>query len=63
MFCQTSVAVAVSLEPGIEKEIESPPMRRKGRNYTPHQRLILKAQALFPGCEIVAHRDGKESQG
>ena len=55
-------AIAVSVDSRVENEIENPPLRRKGRNYTPHQRLILKAQALFPGCEIVAHRDGKESQ-
>jgi len=60
MFGQAS-AVAVSLESGPEVEIAAS-LRRKGRNYTPHQRLVLKAQALFPGCQIVSHRDPKEPQ-
>ena len=59
MFGQANTAVAIPLDSG--REENTTPLRRKGRNYTPHQRLILKAQALFPGCQIIHHRDGQES--
>ena len=62
MFGQASSAVD-SLDPIQDGDLSVTPLRRKGKNYTPHQRMILKAQALFPGCEIVSHRDGKEAQG
>ncbi len=60
MFGQASVAVAISWDPVHEVEAVAKPKRKQARNYTPHQRLVMKAQALFPGCEIVSHRDGSE---
>lgn len=30
--------------------------RKAQRRLTVHERLVLKAEALFPGCEIVSHQ-------
>lgn len=27
------------------------------KRFSPHERLVLKAEALFPGSEIISHQD------
>ena len=48
---------ALALDPQPERVPPSPkPSRKKvATNLTVHERLVLKAEALFPGSEIVSH--------
>ena len=54
-------SVALPLEGSNEDRVPLT-ILRKAKSYTPHQRLILKAQALFPGSEIISHSDIQESR-
>jgi hypothetical protein len=36
------------------------PTQRKhkpSRRFSPHERMVMKAEALFPGSEIISHQD------
>ncbi len=54
---ERSAMFAFALDPQPERV---PPVPKPGRkkattNLTVHERLVLKAEAIFPGSEIVSH--------
>jgi hypothetical protein len=34
-----------------------PAQRKPSRRFSPHERMVMKAEALFPGSEIISHQD------
>jgi hypothetical protein len=50
--------LAFALNPQPDKDFRrSPPQRVKATtNLTVHERFVLKAEAIFPGAEIVSHQ-------
>lgn len=48
---------ALALDPQPERvpPVAKPNRKKATTNLTVHERLVLKAEALFPGSEIVSH--------
>jgi len=50
--------LAFALNPQPDKDIHrKPPQRMKTTtNLTVHERFVMKAEAIFPGAEIISHQ-------
>jgi len=47
--------LAFALNPQPENDFRRNSAPQRAKNLTVHERLVLKAEAIFPGAEIVSH--------
>jgi len=47
--------LAFALNPQPEKDFRRNSSPQRAKNLTVHERLVMKAEAIFPGSEIVSH--------
>lgn len=50
------LAFALNPQPENDFRRNTPQRMKPATNLTVHERLVLKAEAIFPGAEIVSHQ-------